>query len=319
LAANYKRLEVLLSDRELVEQLLARSDARLRLELTMSADQLPGEQAVWLLQKLIKYANDNTSRSLIIAAAGLESWRLIESSPTHGVPLDAKTRNSWLASLLPHWCQQLSSKNSIENDALRSNLQQLIHRELQSSNDPQGIWADAIAKLPSQAIADRFLDCWLPEDRTAWLEKLRKTLDQPEADASEQERRAHWLRFATADQRATWLDRVLSPNHPATGQMATIEACLWADAKATTLVLLDRFSGMTPRIQEPVLLAVIANPDAVEHFANAIEEKRIPIAQITPSARQRMASHPNMAIRKRFLKRIDSTVPTDSQVQAWIE
>ena len=285
----------------------------------MAADALPHEQSISLLQRLIPQAMDSTTRSVIIAAAGAESWRLIDSRSSAAQSLDAKTEKIWLASLLPYWCQQLNSENSKANDDLRRNLQQHVHHDLAKSSARAQVWADAIAKLPSQAIANRFFECWLPEDRSVWQETISKAIDQTGMEPAEQESRATWLRFANSKQRHDWLDRVLATSASGTNQMATIEACLWADAKATTSALLDRFSGMTPRLQEPVLLALVSHPVAVIDLVDAIESKRVSIPQITATVRQRMSSHPKTEIRKRFAKLFESTEPTDLQLKEVIE
>ncbi len=319
LASLSQQAESLLSDKALVERVILRSDARLRLELAMAASSLPGENTIAFLQQLLPQASDTTTRSVMIAAAGAESWRFLDSQSKNDKPLDSKVEKIWLTSLLPFWCQQLGSENSSSYEALRTNLRQFVHRDLTISSDRAQLWADTIASLPSRAISERFLACWLPEDRAAWLNKISSAIDQTGIESSEQERRVAWLRFASAAQRAQWLDRALAPSASGSLQMATIDACLWADPKATTAILLDRFSGMTPRTQEPVLLALVGQPDAVQSLADAIEEKRIPIPQLTPIVRQRMSNHPTLALRKRFVKLLAATEPTDAQLKEVIE
>ena len=319
LACQQNRAEVLLSNQESISQMISRNDARLRLELAMAASFLPLEPSILLLCSLLPFAADNTTRSVIIAAAGEESWRLLDPPSDKRKALDAATERIWLASLLPYWCQQLNAGDSKANKTLSKNLQQLIHRDLETSPNRAYVWADAIAKLPSRLIAERFFACWQPNDLETWRQTIRTAIDQLSIDSSERERHAGWLRFGIAAQRVTWLDIALSPNAFDSNSMATIEACLWADVTATTSVLLERFSSMTPRLQEPVLLALTGNPECVNQLADAIDGKRLAIPQITPMVRQRMVNHPNLAIRKRFAKQLEATEPTDTQLKSLVE
>ncbi len=318
LTCQMKKAESLLTS-ERIATMISHSDARLRLELAMAASSLPISRAIPLLQQLIPQASDSTTRSVIIASAGDESWQLLSPTAPSSKPLDANTEKQWLASLLPYWCQQLTAAKAQSNSPLRSKLQQFVHRELAETSGREQLWADVIAKLPSRGIAERFFACWFPEDRLAWQEKLELAIDQAGNNSAEQERRAAWLRFTSAKQRGEWLNRALAPNTSGSYSLPTIEACLWADAKLTTSVLLDRFSSTTPRIQEPILLTLVGQPDAVESLAEAIEGKRIPIPQITPIARQRMSNHPDMKVRKRFLTLLAASEPTDRQLKGVID
>jgi len=313
------RAELLLSSPDLLASLIERSDARLRLELAMTASSLPRERMISILQQLIPKTTDSTTRSVVIASASADSWQLFGFGSDQPRSIDAKTEKAWLSSLLPFWCQQLGADKTSSVESLRNHFQHWMHQELNESAERGQLWADLIAKLPSKAMAERFLACWLPADRQAWSHAIASAVQQSGLPPAEQERRIAWLRFVDGDLRMALLERLLSPNASPALQIGAIEACLWVDPKATASILLKRFSGMTPRLQEPVLLALVGQPDAVSILVEAIDAKQIPIAQITPTARQRMLNHPTVVTRKRFALLLAATETTDRQLQQVIE
>ncbi|MDZ4851994.1 MAG: PVC-type heme-binding CxxCH protein [Pirellulaceae bacterium] len=319
LASRSNHTASVLSNPELVEKLVKRGDARLLLELAMATDSLPRVRSIQLLQQLIPNVTDVTTRSVIIAVAAQDSWKLFGTFASGEHRDDASRQQIWLASLLPYWCQQLAQNDTKAVAALQTHLQKLVHDDLNNSPERSFVWADAIAKLPSKSAADRFFDCWSADDIARWRAAINLAVHQVELTPQEQKRRSAWFRFSSADDRKQELDRLLVTSQSNDSQLATLEACLWADPKTTASALLDRFSGMTPRLHEPVLIALVSQPEAVVILAEALEDNRIPITQISPTVRQRMSNHPSASIKKRFVKLLTATNTTDVQLQAVIE
>jgi putative membrane-bound dehydrogenase-like protein len=338
LAADAKR-SAWLAEPATIRRLVEASDAATQLELAMASSTLETSARLDLLRVLASQVADPLLQSIIVAAAGPESWRLLAGNTDSDSPsMDEKTEAAWRRLLVGYWGQLLqatpktksaaaagqaqpstSSPAAFDTQELRTRIGDWIHRDLSRGPDRLEAWTEALLSLPSPSQADKFLDCWQPEDRNAWQQFIQRGLATAQAATEQQSRWVPRLRFTDEATQAVWLEQHVSPRETEEKQRQVIEACMWSRGQATAAWLLPRLSQCSPNIQQYCLQQMLGQVTTSSALATALEEQRLSLNLLLPSTRQSMQRHPNSQLRQRFNQLLAASQPTSAEIQLLIE
>jgi putative membrane-bound dehydrogenase-like protein len=313
----------LLEDAAIFRHMLEQRDARLMLEIAMASSELSPEPRVWSLREIVKSLATSKAdiamlRSVIVAAAGDESWRLIEANPIWSDEEAQAYRQTWLPILIPHWTNQLSKKGP-EAETLSETLQKFIHQDLSMDSRRCLMWLVGMKGLNSKNSLERFFAAWSPSDREATFQFVESKLETARSNADERRKHVELLRYASQATRDKWLETYVSTREVSDLPVRVIEECMLMAPESTAHHLITSFSGFSPKLQDTVVRSLATRVESAILLADAIEQKLILASQLGPSNRQLLERHPNAALRNRFGVLLASSRPSDAEVLNLVE
>ena len=95
---------------------------------------------------------------------------------------------------------------------------------------------------------------------------------------------------------------LLTASQPPEVQLASIQALGAQQGADVARLLLDRWSGVSPRCHNELLEVVFREEARLPALLDAVEKKVVPVAELAPERRQRLLKHPTAAIRERAEK-----------------
>lgn len=297
---------------------VATSDVHGQLEMAMAAASLEPTAKIELLRELLPKSDDPVIRAVIAIAAGNDSSKLLDPRGSQQ-PLSGSALGSWLSVLLPAWVQQQSTAGS--DSPAQHKIAEVATAGLTSSNSSvQNAWLDALCNLPSARSAESLL-ATIGEARSRELKaNIERQLNESLKSLSESKPSSEaigklaWLRLVSPEFRSQVAEQVLSVSFSEAAQSSVAESLLWADPRLATVELLSRAQGMTPAVQQQVLLKMLRYNQVLSSVAEAIEQKKIATSQIAPDVRRRLMSVPDEKLRARFTKLLDTASPDRQKV-----
>jgi putative heme-binding domain-containing protein len=113
---------------------------------------------------------------------------------------------------------------------------------------------------------------------------------------------ARLLGYGPFEIASTPLQELLTPQNPAELQLAAIRALSLHDDPKVAELLLAPWTSYSPTSRREVLEALFARTDRLGQLLTAIEEKKVPTAQVEPARLEQLRKHPNAAVRQRAQK-----------------
>jgi putative membrane-bound dehydrogenase-like protein len=109
------------------------------------------------------------------------------------------------------------------------------------------------------------------------------------------------------------LGKLLSPVHPAEVQLAAVRSLAGHDNAKVASMLLAGWSSYSPAVRREATEAMLARVDRLQLLLDAVEQKKIPAAQLEASRVELLRKHPNMAVRDRVAKLFGNQAASDRQ------
>jgi putative membrane-bound dehydrogenase-like protein len=113
---------------------------------------------------------------------------------------------------------------------------------------------------------------------------------------------ARLLGYGPFDVASVPLQELLTPQNPAELQLAAIRALSVHDDPKVAELLLAPWTSYSPTSRREVLEALFARTDRLGRLLTAIEEKKLPTAQVEPARLEQLRKHPDAAVRQRAQK-----------------
>jgi putative heme-binding domain-containing protein len=115
--------------------------------------------------------------------------------------------------------------------------------------------------------------------------------------------------FATAEP----LQKLLSPLHPADVQLAAVRALAAQDSPKVAGMLLAGWNSYSPAVRREATEALFARPDRLQALLDAVEQKKVPAAQIEAARIELLRKHPQVQLRDRAVKLFGAKTISDRQ------
>ncbi len=324
LVRTQSEFATILQNEKTIETLIKKSDdARLCLSLAMAVADLPTDSRMKVLPLLLsttmeRFPKETTLHSVIIAAAGAESFAFIDRLET----LDSKgesRRAQLVKTLLPRWLQQLPKSGESSPSRAATELSRIMREDIALDPARRSSWLSAALGLKNRVSLEKFLGVLSDKERMAFTQpaevELQKAVDEPKRRSQT----AVYLRVASAETRASWLKQFIGPRESEATQSAIVDACMIADPSTTSSTLLSRYAELGPKLREVILQSMVQYPESTLALADAIEMKTISPSQLPPTVRQTLEKHPNSDVRKRFTKLLETSKPTSDEIQKIID
>ncbi len=313
----------LLEDAPIFRHLMRHRDARLLLELAMASSELPTELRLRYLQEIARLtaslgSDVSTLRSVIVAAAGSDSWRLVETNRAWSNDDVQMYQRIWLPILIPYWTNQLA-KGGEEITALNKSLQNLIHQDVSIDPSRSRSWLVGMKGLNSKGLIDRFFGIWSKTDREAAIQWVESQLEMGQANPETRLEQVSLLRFASQSTRDKWLTAYVSSREASELATRVIDECMLVAPESSAAYLIAHFAEFTPKLQEAAVRSLTARAESTSLLADAIDQKKILVSQLGPSNRQLLERHPNATVRKRFAGLLASSSTSNEEIQKLVE
>ncbi len=280
-----------------------------QLALAMAASELPANDRVGLLKRLMTAASDPLVKAVIVIAANDASPRLVSQ----------ETANDWSSLILTAWYAELRSKSS-QGSTYRKAIAEHLNEQLGEKSSTRDNWTQLLAQLPSRTHVETMLSA-LPESTRSSLEanlqkEVTRAIEQIEAQPATQfsKQAAAGLRLIPTKQVLDLGKQWLNPNSPESLQRALAQAMLWSDVQGALPVLLPELKRMTPALKREVLASMIGYAQALPSIATALESKEISTAEIAPDVRQQLFAVPDKKQAERFKKLLNTASADRIQV-----
>jgi putative heme-binding domain-containing protein len=95
------------------------------------------------------------------------------------------------------------------------------------------------------------------------------------------------------------LQKLLAPVHPSEVQMAAVRALGAQDSSKVGDMLLASWNSYSPTVRREVTEALFARPDRLRQLLDAVEQKKVPTAQIEAARIELLRKHPDARLRER--------------------
>src|SRR5262249_8010319 len=109
------------------------------------------------------------------------------------------------------------------------------------------------------------------------------------------------------------LQKLLTPLHPGEVQMASVRALAGHDSPKVADILLAGWNSYSPAGRREVTEAMFARPDRLKLLLDAVEQKKIPPAQIEAARVALLRKHPDAKLRERGLALLGKQAVSDRQ------
>jgi putative heme-binding domain-containing protein len=313
----------LLEDDSIFRHTLQSRDVRLLLELAMASAQLPSESRIRYLQEIARLTTSldsdvSTLRSVIVASAGSDSWRLVETNRSWSNDDVQRYQVTWLPILIPYWTNQLT-KGGQEGTALSKSLHDLIHQDVSLDPARSRSWLAGMTGLNSKGMIDRFFSIWSKTDREAAIQWVESQLEIGQANPEKRLKQVSLLRFASQSTRDKWLTAYVSSRETSDLATRVIDESMLVAPESSATYLISHFAEFTPKLQEAAVRSMASRAESTSMLADAIEQKRILVSQLGPSNRQMLERHPNATIRRRFAGLLASSNVSNDEIQRLVE
>jgi putative membrane-bound dehydrogenase-like protein len=106
---------------------------------------------------------------------------------------------------------------------------------------------------------------------------------------------------------------LLTPARPTAVQAAAVAALARTRDESVPSALVAAWAGASPALRARILDAILARPAWHPHLLTAVENGTIPVGQIDAARRQRLAAHPDAAVRGRAAKLFAGGTSPDRQ------
>jgi len=145
----------------------------------------------------------------------------------------------------------------------------------------------------------------------AWSRSVRLALNQELPLATRQVALA-----LLADAPWTHLQRLgelLTAQNPSELQIPAIQILQASQQPEVAEILLARWNGLLPQVQEVMVNALFARTDRLEQLLRGLEDGVVPVASIAALRREQLLNHPVPSIRERAARALKSVVADDRE------
>lgn len=144
--------------------------------------------------------------------------------------------------------------------------------------------------------------------------KAAETAGNDEGPVAERATAARLLAFGPFEVAAPVLQALLDPQQPADVQLAAVRALALQENSRVTEILLGSWRSYTPAVRREALEALFARTGRLIDLLTAIEQNKIPAADIEPSRIEQLLKHPNDTVRERAAVLLKTAAPDRKQV-----
>ncbi len=257
---------------------------RVQLALAEAAAELDDASRQAVLAPMLAHVSEPLVRATLATAAGNDSWQLLRSSEL--AQTDSAGFASWLRLLLPVWSRQAGSKAA---------LAAWIKTELEPESKHFSVWLDALRQLPDRRAAVQVLRTLPAAQWSAVMDRIEQHI----ADTAQAERLS-WLGLLPTERQTGWLERWLTPSIGEQRQTLLIRAADWAGHPQLPELLIERFTTMTPAVQQEALRVLSSRKASSMQLAAALESGKIRRSHIPPALRQQLVSDRDPQVAQAF-------------------
>jgi putative membrane-bound dehydrogenase-like protein len=261
---------------------------RVRLQLALSAGEMPPKEAAPILAALLeKDANDPWIVTAALSSAGGCGFELLDALTAKG-----RTPNAGIVARVAAMigakgdAKEIARALELVASGADGSILDGLGQGMRASKAPLPTWW---ANPPADA-ADV-----MPKLR-ARFETAAKTARDEKASAAERVRAANLLSYGPFDSAAGLAD-VLTPATPGDVQLAAVKAlAAHTDPKVSDL-LLKGWSGYGPAVRREAMEAMLGRADRALALLAAVEEKKVSATEFTPTQVQALHFHLNPTVR----------------------
>jgi putative membrane-bound dehydrogenase-like protein len=278
-----------------------------RFQLAFTAGFLRPEQAIPLLAQLL--TRSDADPWLVTAS--------FSSACKHEVPLLHKLLQVSTPPL--NLCQQLAAlvgargsdpevasiiRLAAENrtsEALRLNLLEGLGQGMRQARISLAVW---LSQPPSEAQA-------AVATIKVHLEQACRTVTDEQAPMSSRLAAMRLLSFAPLDWILPTLEQVLQPSVPSTVQQVALTALASHNDPRATALLLERYPTFAPAVRTQARDILLSRPDRILSLLEAIEQRRIPVSELSTAQIQQLRTHPDTKVRQKAQTVVSLTINPD--------
>jgi putative heme-binding domain-containing protein len=110
---------------------------------------------------------------------------------------------------------------------------------------------------------------------------------------------ARLLAYAPLDWSLSSLQQALHPSVPSTVQQTALQALASHNDPRVTALLLERYPAFPPATRTLARDILLSRPDRILALLNAIEQRRLPVSELSSAQVQQLRTHPNAAVRQK--------------------
>jgi len=187
------------------------------------------------------------------------------------------------------------------SEALRLNLLEGLGQGMRQARISLAVW---LSQPPSEAQA-------AVATIKVHLEQACRTVTDEQAPMSSRLAAMRLLSFAPLDWILPTLEQVLQPSVPSTVQQVALTALASHNDPRATALLLERYPTFAPAVRTQARDILLSRPDRILSLLEAIEQRRIPVSELSTAQIQQLRTHPDTKVRQKAQTVVSLTINPD--------